>query len=101
MNIGMNIKNRREKLGITQKQMAENLSLAQPMIAQIERGTKIPNMILGLAIARMLGCTMEDLVEDANDDIWMILAALSIGALIWSMAVLGAVFEDLALLGGI
>ena len=52
------------KLGITQKQMAENLSLAQPMIAQIERGTKIPNMILGLAIARMLGCTMEDLVED-------------------------------------
>ena len=36
-----------------------------------------------------------------NDDIWMILAALSIGALIWSMAVLGAAFEDLALLGGI
>lgn len=27
MNIGMNIKNRREKLGITQKQMAENLTL--------------------------------------------------------------------------
>ena len=48
--------------------MAENLSLAQPMIAQIERGTKIPNMILGLAIARMLGCTMEDLVEDAKDE---------------------------------
>lgn len=68
MNIGMNIKNRREKLGITQKQMAEKLSLAQPMIAQIERGTKIPNMILGLAIARMLGCTMEDLVEDAKDE---------------------------------
>ena len=36
-----------------------------------------------------------------NVDIWMVLAALSIGALIWSMAVLGAVFEDLALLGGI
>lgn len=36
-----------------------------------------------------------------NDDIWMVLAALSIGALIWSMAVLGAVFEDLTLLGGI
>ena len=46
MNIGMNIKNRREKLGITQKQMAENLSLTQSMIAQVERGTKIPNMIL-------------------------------------------------------
>mgnify|MGYP002428411564 CR=1 FL=1 len=37
MNIGMNIKNRREKLGITQKQMAENLSLTQSMIAQVER----------------------------------------------------------------
>ena len=36
-----------------------------------------------------------------NDDIWMILAALSIGVLIWSMAVLGAVLEDLALLGRI
>ena len=94
MNIGMNIKNRREKLGITQKQMAENLSLTQSMIAQVERGTKIPNMILGLAIvvtlmirnwspviigiaanmilglaiARMLGCTMEDLMEDAKDE---------------------------------
>ena len=68
MNIGMNIKNRREKLGITQKQMAENLSLTQSMIAQVERGTKIPNMILCLAIARMLGCTMEDLVEDAKDE---------------------------------
>ena len=68
MNIGMNIKNRREKLGITQKQMVENLSLTQSMIAQVERGTKIPNMILGLAIARMLGCTMEDLVEDAKDE---------------------------------
>ena len=36
-----------------------------------------------------------------NDDIWMILAALSIGVLIWSMAVLCAVLEDLTLLGRI
>lgn len=36
-----------------------------------------------------------------NDDIWMVLAALSIGALIWAMAVLGAVLEDLASLGRI
>ena len=35
-----------------------------------------------------------------KDDIWMVLAALSIGVLIWSMAVLGAVL-DLALLSGI
>ena len=36
-----------------------------------------------------------------KDDIWMVLAALSIGVLIWSMAVLGAVLEDLELLSGI
>ena len=36
-----------------------------------------------------------------KDDIWMVLAAMSIGVLIWSMAVLGAVLEDLALLSGI
>lgn len=36
-----------------------------------------------------------------KDDIWMVLAALSIGVLIWSMAVSGAVLEDLALLSGI
>ena len=40
-------------------------------------------------------------MRNMNDDIWMVLASLSIGALIWSMAVLGAVFEHLALLGGI
>lgn len=36
-----------------------------------------------------------------NEDIWMVLAALSIGVLIWSMAVLGVALEDLSLLGGI
>ena len=99
MNIGMNIKNRREKLGITQKQMAENLSLTQSMIAQVERGTKIPNMILRgcWAVRWRIWWKMRKM----NDDIWMILAALSIGVLIWSMAVLGAVLEDLTLLGRI
>ena len=36
-----------------------------------------------------------------NEDIWMVLAALSIGVLIWSMAVLGVALEGLSLLGGI
>jgi len=36
--IGDNIKNRRHELGVTQKQLAIQVGLTQPRIAQIEKG---------------------------------------------------------------
>lgn len=63
MNIGENIKDRRIKSGQTQEEFAVKIGVGRSMVAQIERGSKIPNMILGREIARVLRCSMEDLME--------------------------------------
>lgn len=63
MSIGENIKNRRMKKGYTQEQMAVAIGVGRSMIAQIERGTRIPNLVLGKEIAKTLGCTIDQLTE--------------------------------------
>lgn len=63
VNIGENIKVRRQALGMTQERLADAVGLGRSMVAQIERGRKVPNMVLGRDIARVLGCGMEELLE--------------------------------------
>lgn len=60
-----NIKTRRQSLGMTQEDLAGAIGIGRSMVAQIERGSKIPNMMLGRDIARVLGCGMEKLLEEA------------------------------------
>ncbi len=64
MSIGECIKAKRIALGYSQDSLAKLVGIGQPMMAQIERGTKIPNMLLGRDIARVLGCSMEELLEE-------------------------------------
>lgn len=64
MSVGENIKEKRQSLGMTQESLANALGLGRSMIAQIERGSKVPNIMLGRDIARVLQCGMEDLVSD-------------------------------------
>lgn len=63
MSLGENIKNRRAEKNMTQEDFAGRIGVGRSMVAQIERGSKIPNMILGMEIARILGCSMDELVE--------------------------------------
>ena len=64
MSVGENIKVKRQAIGMTQEKLAEAVGLGRSMIAQIERGSKVPNMVLGRDIARVLGCGMEELLEE-------------------------------------
>lgn len=64
MSIGENIRDRRTRSGQTQEEFAVKIGIGRSMVAQIERGSKVPNMILGREIARVLGCSMEELMED-------------------------------------
>lgn len=64
MSVGENIRVKRQTLGMTQEKLADAVGLGRSMIAQIERGSKVPNMVLGRDIARVLGCSMEDLLEE-------------------------------------
>lgn len=64
MNVGENIRIRRESLGISQAELAENVGISQAMLCQIERGTKNPSIQVGRAIAGFLNCSMDELFED-------------------------------------
>lgn len=64
LNIGSNIKNHRESLSLTQKQLADRVHVNNTMICQIERGSKTPNITLVIAIADALGCSIEDLIRE-------------------------------------
>jgi len=66
MSVGENIKTKRTALGMTQENLASALGLGRSMIAQIERGSKVPNVMLGKEIARVLRCSMDDLVREEN-----------------------------------
>lgn len=61
MSIGESIKKLRIEQSMTQEELAKHVHIAQSMVAQIERGTKIPSMLLGKEIAAALGCKVEEL----------------------------------------
>jgi len=61
MSIGECIKEKRIASGFSQDGLAKMVGIKQPMIAQIERGTKIPSMLLGKSIAQALKCEIKDL----------------------------------------
>lgn len=57
------IKEYREKIGMTQKKLAEVCKVTEIMICFIETGRKNPSIYLLRDIAQALGVTMDDLME--------------------------------------
>lgn len=62
MGVGDNIKQLREAKGISQRQLAREAGVSQPLLCQIERGTKNPSLSVGLALAGALGVRVERLI---------------------------------------
>lgn len=62
-----NLKRLREKTGMTQNDLAVDVSVSQSMIAQYERGMKLPNIVTGVQLAKILGTTVEKLVEQEKE----------------------------------
>ncbi len=62
--IGDGIRSRRKKAGMTQEDLVNEIGIGRSMLAQIERGSKVPNMVLGRQIARVFKCSMEELFEE-------------------------------------
>ena len=62
MSFADNVKRLRETKGISQAELAEMVNVTQPMIAQYEKGLKIPTIITGVDLAKALGTTCEKLV---------------------------------------
>lgn len=64
MSVGTNIKRLREMKGMTQEELAQAVNVSRSMIAQIERGSRDPVMMLGVEIAKALGCEIADLMVE-------------------------------------
>ena len=64
MELGAKLKDMRQQKNLTQEELAETIGISVPMICQIERGSKVPTMVLGRQIARVFKCSMEELFEE-------------------------------------
>ncbi len=58
------IKSRREQIGLTQAQFAENLHVSRATVAMWETEKSYPRADLLPRIAQLLGCTIDDLYAD-------------------------------------
>ena len=59
----MNIKNIREKKGITQQELATALGVSQSTVAMWETNNSLPRTDKLPAIAKVLGCTIDELLK--------------------------------------
>lgn len=57
-----NVKRLREEKGLSQYELATQVDVAQSMIAQYEKGLKVPTILTGVILAQKLGTTCEELV---------------------------------------
>ena len=64
MNIAENLKKLRSQAGMTQEELAKIVGIGTSMIGHIERGAKIPSLIVALDLAKALNCTVEEMCAD-------------------------------------
>ena len=62
--IGKRIKSAREKKGLTQEQLAEQVNLSPMHISVIERGNKLPRLETLIKIANVLDVSADTLLQD-------------------------------------
>lgn len=63
----MNIKRYRERAGMTQNDLAQLLRLNQKAVSQWETGETMPSADKLPALARALGCTIDELFADETN----------------------------------
>lgn len=61
--LGDNIKHFRELKRMTQAELAEYCGVTPSVVSQYESNGKIPNFILGMKIAQLLGVSAEKLLK--------------------------------------
>lgn len=64
MNIGENIRLRRIAKRMTQEELGKKAAVSATMISYIETGLKPLSLKTGYLIAKALGCTVDELIEE-------------------------------------
>ncbi len=63
MSIGENIKKIREKRGMSQLKLAQEVGVTQTLICQIEKEIRTPSFIIAVEIAKALNCKTDDFLK--------------------------------------
>ncbi|WP_337799633.1 helix-turn-helix transcriptional regulator [Phascolarctobacterium succinatutens] len=63
----MNIKKAREKVGLTQQELANELGVVQSTVAMWETQNSLPRADKLPMLAKILGCTIEELLDVPNE----------------------------------
>ena len=64
----MNIKKAREKVGLTQQELANELGVVQSTVAMWETQNSLPRADKLPMLAKILGCTIEELLKGERKD---------------------------------
>lgn len=64
--IGTNIANLRKRQGLTQAGLAEKVNYSDKAVSKWERGESAPDILTLVALAEVLGVTVDDLMKDPN-----------------------------------
>lgn len=64
----MNIKKAREKAGLTQQDLANELGVGQSTVAMWETQNSLPRTDKLPALAKILGCTIDELLKGEEND---------------------------------
>ena len=63
----MNLKGKRMEKGLTQEEIAKSLGVSQQAVAKWEMGEAKPQADKLPALAKLLGCTIDDLFNEKGD----------------------------------
>ncbi|MBC8610338.1 anaerobic benzoate catabolism transcriptional regulator [uncultured Ruminococcus sp.] len=66
MNVGQVIREKRLAKNMTQQELADRVQITQSMLCQIERGSKIPTILLAWEIAKVLDFELNDYVSEKS-----------------------------------
>ena len=64
----MNLREKRMEKGITQVALAKQTGLTNQAICNYEQGIREPRLRDAQALARALGCTVDELIGDPDDE---------------------------------
>ena len=67
--IGKTIKSLRKQKGISQEKLAEEIDSHQVYISEIERGLKLPSLLVLNEIAKCFGITLTELVSEIEKNL--------------------------------
>ena len=63
----LDVRQARQRVGISQKDLARKVGITQAFLSEVETGTKSPSLLTAAKLARALGCTIDELLGEKKD----------------------------------